>query len=276
MLGLAFGLFSIVAWSSNYLAGRQLGLLGVDPIAVSLARFAIATPLLFLFAGGIRYRGGLLDLLVAGLLGVTVFNLSLYASLLYITAPTASLFVVLSAPITYAVAVLLGRDVPNATRTGGLALSVLGAYLMLGPYLGGKDALGPLLALVSTVSWSLYTVYVTKLYARYDPLNAMAWTALMGTLAMAPTLPVLDVGSLANINVIPLLLYIAVVPGAAAFAAWNYAVSRIGPSKAAALLPLMPPTTAAMSYLALGEGLTWSDLVAASVTLVGVYLTLRR
>ncbi len=276
MLGLVYGLFSIVAWSSNYLAGRQLGLLGADPIAVSLARFAIATPILFLFAGGVKYRGGLPDLLVAGLLGVAVFNLSLYASLLYITAPTASLFVVLSAPMTYAVAVLIGRDAPNATRMVGLALSVLGAYMMLGPYLGGKDTLGPILALVSTASWSLYTVHVTKLYARYDPLSAMAWTALMGTLAMAPALPVMDMGSLANADAIPLLLYIAVVPGAAAFAAWNYAVSHIGPSKAAALLPLMPPTTAAMSYLVLGEGLTGGDLVAASVTLVGVYLTLRR
>ncbi len=273
---MAYGLFSIVAWSSNYLVGRQLGLLGVDPVAVSLARFAIATPLLFLFTGKVRYNGGLIDLLIAGLLGVTVFNLSLYASLTYITAPTASLFVILSAPVTYIIAVLLGKDAPNGVRVLGLALSMLGAYMLLGPYLGAGNILGPLLALISTFSWSLYTIHVTKLYVRYDPLNAMAWTGLMGTLAMLPMLPVADIGTLFNANVAPLILYIAAIPGAAAFAAWNYAVKHLGPSKAAALLPLMPPTTAIMSYIALGEELAGNDIVAASVTLVGVYLTLKR
>jgi drug/metabolite transporter (DMT)-like permease len=50
MRGVSYAVFSVAAWSTNYLVGRFLVAGGVDPVAMSMLRFAIATPLLFLMA----------------------------------------------------------------------------------------------------------------------------------------------------------------------------------------------------------------------------------
>ena len=50
MSGISYALFSVAAWSTNYIVGRFLVAGGVDPVAMSIPRFAVATPLLFLTA----------------------------------------------------------------------------------------------------------------------------------------------------------------------------------------------------------------------------------
>jgi len=50
MRGISYALFSVAAWSTNYIVGRFLVAGGVDPVAMSILRFAVATPLLFLMA----------------------------------------------------------------------------------------------------------------------------------------------------------------------------------------------------------------------------------
>ena len=93
-------LLSVAAWSTNYVVGRYLALRGVDPVALSIARFAIAAPATFAIFRFPRYAGGLKRLAVAGTLGVALFNFSLYASLHYMSAFATSLFVVLAGPLT--------------------------------------------------------------------------------------------------------------------------------------------------------------------------------
>jgi len=97
MRGVSYALFSVAAWSTNYLVGRFLVASGIDPVAMSILRFAVATPLLFLMARFPPYRGAARRLALLSLLGVAGFNLLLYSSLAYVTA---ALFVVLASPAT--------------------------------------------------------------------------------------------------------------------------------------------------------------------------------
>jgi len=94
--GLALALFSVAAWSTNYVAGRRLAALGADPLALSLVRFT-AAPHHIRTNRAPPYRGALAQLAVAGLLGVAAFNAFLYTALHYMTAAAAALFVVLGA-----------------------------------------------------------------------------------------------------------------------------------------------------------------------------------
>ncbi|CCC81067.1 DMT family transporter [Thermoproteus tenax] len=266
--GVGYSLFSVVAWSTNYLVGRALGTAGVDPLGLTFIRFAIATPILFLMAGLPKYKGQLKDLAISGLLGVALFNALLYSSLHFIDAATASLFVIFSSPITYILGVALGAERAKPVRSLGVALSVLGAYLILAPR-GSGEAPGALLALGSAVSWSLYTLRVGGLYKRYRPVEAMAWSSLLGTAAMALTLPIDDLAI--PLSLAPLVVYIAVVPGALAYASWNSAVESMGPS-AAYMLPLLPAITSALSWIALGEALTNLQMAGMALAIAGVYL----
>jgi drug/metabolite transporter (DMT)-like permease len=109
MRDISYALFSVAAWSTNYLVGRFLVAGGVDPVAMSILRFAVATPLLFLMARFPHYRGAARRLALLGLLGVAGFNLLLYSSLAYVTAAVASLFVVLASPTTQLLEAALAR-----------------------------------------------------------------------------------------------------------------------------------------------------------------------
>jgi drug/metabolite transporter (DMT)-like permease len=124
MRDISYALFSVAAWSTNYLVGRFLVAGGVDPVAMSILRFAIATPLLSLMARFPPYRGAARRLALLGLLGVAGFNLLLYSSLAYVTA---ALFVVLESPATQLLEAAL------AWRRPGSLAAVAEAYLTLEP-----------------------------------------------------------------------------------------------------------------------------------------------
>jgi drug/metabolite transporter (DMT)-like permease len=68
----------------------------------------------------------------------------------------------------------------------------------------------------------------------------MAWVSFFGLAAMSPTAAVSRPETLADPLVFALVAYIAAVPGALAYAAWNVAVQ---PRRSAAVLPLMPVLT---------------------------------
>ncbi len=275
MRGIFYALFSVAAWSTNYLVGRFLVAGGVDPIAMSILRFAIATPLLFLMARFPPYRGAARRLALLGLLGVAGFNLLLYSSLAYVTAAVASLFVVLASPATQLLEAALARRRPGGVALLGSLAAVAGAYLTLEPYLAVRSYLGPLLAALATLSWAVYTVLVRGVYRLYSPVEAVAWISLFGLAAMSPAAAASRPATLADPLVLALVAYVAAVPGALAYAAWNVAVQKAGPRRSAAVLPLMPVLTTLLSYVLLGEALTATQLIGMAVAVAGVYVSAR-
>jgi drug/metabolite transporter (DMT)-like permease len=275
MRGIFYALFSVAAWSTNYLVGRFLVAGGVDPVAMSILRFAVATPLLFLMARFPPYRGAARRLALLGLLGVAGFNLLLYSSLAYVTAAVASLFVVLASPATQLLEAALARRRPGGVALLGSLAAVAGAYLTLEPYLAVRSYLGPLLAALATLSWAAYTVLVRDVYRLYSPVEAVAWISLFGLAAMSPIAAVSRPATLADPLLLALVTYIAVMPGALAFAAWNVAVQKAGPRRSAAVLPLMPVLTTLLSYLLLGEALTATQLIGIAVAVAEVYISVR-
>ncbi|WP_258870247.1 DMT family transporter [Pyrobaculum aerophilum] len=72
-----------------------------------------------------------------------------------------------------------------------------------------------------------------------------------------------------------MVIYVALVPGALAYTAWNMAVKQVGPRASAAVLPLMPVITAALSAALLGEYLSAQQLLGMAAAVAGVYLALR-
>jgi len=276
MRDLLYALFSVVAWSTNYLVGRFLVANGIDPLALSILRFTLATPLLFLLAKFPPYRGAAGRLALLGLLGVAGFNLLLYSALAYVTAAVASLFVVMASPATQLLESAVARRRPGGAALLGSLLAVAGAYLILEPYLAVRSCLGPLLAALATLSWAVYTVSVRHVYPLYNPVEASAWISLFGLLAMLPPAPASRISTLADPTTFILVAYVAAVPGALAYASWNIAVQKASPRRSAAVLPLMPVLTTLFSYLLLGEALTPSQFVGMAAAVTGVYVAVRR
>lgn len=269
---LLYPVFSNLAWGSNFVVGRFLALGGVDAVTLTVLRFLIATPILLALVGW-RVR---VDrwVVLAGLFGIVLFNLLLYASLAYVSAGAAALFVVMSYPMTYVAELALRVERVRAMPVVGLAMSVAGAYLVLRPFLEVRSLLGPLLALGSAASWTGYTLAVRRASAAKGPVEVLASASLVGLGMLAP------LGPLAKPPLDPLPLgliaYVAVVPGAAAYSAWNVGVARLGASAASATLPLLPLFAILLAWAFLGEAMGPDQLLGAALVLAGLAASVRR
>jgi drug/metabolite transporter (DMT)-like permease len=89
----------------------------------------------------------------------------------------------------------------------------------------------------------VYTVLVRGMYWLYSPVEAVAWISLFGLAAMSPIAAASRPATLADPLVLALVAYIAAVPGALAYAAWNVAVRRQSPEVSRGVAPNAVLTT---------------------------------
>ncbi len=278
-----YPLFSVVSWGSNAVAGRFLALSGLDGLTLSLARFLLATPLLLAAAylsSGLRLPRGISTmalLVVAGATGIAGFNYFFYSSLELVDAATTAFIASLATPLTYTASVLLGYERLTVRGASGIAASIAGLYLLLGPTLEGGNVLGPLLAFGAALSWTIYTLIVKRLVGVLGPLEMLAWASAAGTLMLlvAGWRGLLEAAP----HLTPLqwltIVYVAVVPGFLGYLTWNYGVERIGPAKSAVFIPGVPLTATILGAVLLGEILTPLEALGGLLIVVGIYVVVR-
>jgi len=151
---LVYPIISTISWGSNYVVGKIL-ILSMDPLLLSLLRFLVATPVVLIMAliRGSRIRSRDMPMMVlVGLLGIAIFNVSLYSSLIYISPSTSSLIITTSTAITYIIALALGLERTGWRQVMGSSASLIGVYFLMSPHLNIRDWLGVILALVSATS----------------------------------------------------------------------------------------------------------------------------
>ena len=277
-----FPLIATVSWGTNAVAGRILVGGGyVDGVTLTFARFALATPLIF--AGAILLRekpfSSSRDVVVAsilGLFGITGFNVLFYTALGRMEAPLVALITSLITPMTYVLAVLLGLDKLDYRGVSGVLLAIAGTYLVLEPGNNSSlDLMGALMAFGAAVSWTIYTLAVKGVASKMGPTAALAWSSLLGTLALAPVAP-----NMLSVHYTPLsialILYVAIVPGAIGYAAWNLGVKLSGPVLPSIFIPLVPLTATILAWTLLGETLTPLQVLGGLLIISGIVLVVTR
>ena len=217
--------------------------------------------------------------LLLGLIGHTAYQLLFIHGIHSTTASNSAILLGLTPVFVAMFSVLLARESAPPGVWLGIAVSVLGVYLVLSDSLRlGGSLLGDGLTLGATLCWSLHTVLSRPLVARYGPLRASAYTLSLGTLFFLPAgLPSLlrlapaSVPATAWVGAFYSLFFALV----AAYVMWYYAVERIGPTQTAIYSNLTPVAALAVAYLALGEPVGRHQLLGAVVIFLGIYLVRR-
>lgn len=296
-------LAAVLLWGGMFVSGK-LTVLEMPPLAASTLRFAVASAA-FAAALALEWRRGpagtpaaraaalgeQLGLLVLlGATGVFANAASLLVGLTLAPAVHAALLVPTSNPIATALlaALLLGER-PSRRATAGLAIALAGVVLVVAAGRGGAPAAGPMepravllgdaCFLLTVLSWSLYTVFARRAMTWLTPLEATAGSSLAGTLLLlAASLVEGRWGELAAAS--PLawagLAYVTGPGTIVAFVLWNGGVARLGASRAAVFLYVVPVVGAAASALLLGERLVPTQLAGAALVMAGVWLTTTR
>jgi drug/metabolite transporter (DMT)-like permease len=272
-------------WAGNFVLGRAMR--GhIPPIGLAFWRWALALAVLLLLFGRrlAAQRTPLLArwklVVLLGILGVGNFNLFVYLGLQQTTATNALLLNAAAPAFIVVLSFLSGLGRPTGRLLLGVALSLLGVAAILSQ--GRASTLlelrlnpGDLWVLAAVLSWSLYTVLLSRRPSGVEPMVLLTALVLVGTAWIAPfyaweiarglrvTFDLVTAGS---------VLYVGVFASLVAYASWNAGVAQAGASRAGVFLNLMPAFGTLLAVALLGEPFRLFQAVGIGLIVAGVTL----
>jgi len=259
---------------------------GVHPLVLAASRFLLAS--LFLLAY-VMVRGKGRDLLASmddaprflllGLLGVVLLGVMVFTSAKYTYSINGVLITNVNGVFIAALAFLVGERVP-AARFLGLGIGLVGCFLAIsggvGLALGGEnDLIGGLYALGAALSWALYTLFGKRVVKRWGGVVATTSGVCFGSVLMG--FIVLAYGRELRLTGPELwvILYMALVPTAVAFACWYAALEYVPANLIGPLQYVAPIVGILIGNLVLHEPVRLTFILGTALVFMGVWLATR-
>ena len=271
---------TVLLWSSSF-AAIAFGLQAFSPAELALLRFAIASLCLAVpvALGAIRLppRSDWPAVALLGLLGMTLYQLTLGFAMTRIPAGAAAVIIALAPGVTSVLAALRLGEKVTARMTAGLAIAFAGVVLVL---LGSGRSLRlqpmALLVLVSVLASSIYFVWQKPLLARTNPLGFTTLSIFAGTLGLLPfgldlpaRLAVAPAAQLAS------AAWLGIAPTILGYLCWNWALSRAPAATVTSFLYVQPLFAGVIAWLWLGQTLSVLAIAGGVLAVGGVVLTIR-
>ena len=273
-------------WGGTFIAGRILGT-SMEPSVAAFLRFAVASVTLVFF---LRIRHGhipkpqkknILPLIFLGLTGIFSYNIFFFKGLQYIDAGRAALIIAANPVVIALCAAFFFKEKLTRTKICGVLLSFMSVIYVisnghLAEILSGNFGVGEQAILYCVASWTAYTLAGRKILTSMAPLTAVTFSCVFGTLFLF--VPALQNGLLetvVHLNTQDILAIIYLGVGGTALGFWWYyeAIKKIGASKSAIFINLVPVFALLLSHFLLGETVKISVLIGGLFTLIGVTLT---
>jgi drug/metabolite transporter (DMT)-like permease len=284
-------LLMALIWGVNYTSVKYgTGL--VAPLAFNGVRVTLAAVALVIVAqiasawfgierAGWPSRRDAIALLLLGALGNGVYQILFVEGIARTRAGDAALLISASPAFIAIIGRLRGSERVATRAVVGIALSILGMGLVVA---GTADTgasrsatlLGDSLLLISSLCWSVYTVYLQPYTHRVGGIHLSALTMIGG---MVPLLAVAAPSMIAtNWGALPLLAWGSVAYSGLfalviAYLFWYHGVRVLGPTRTAMYSNLQPVFALAVAWLVLGEGITGWEVAGAASIITGLLLT---
>jgi drug/metabolite transporter (DMT)-like permease len=276
-------------WAGSFIAVK-VALDEVPPLVVVTVRLLISSVCFLpwvVTTDGVRDLGGargLCRVFLLGFVGVSLHFASQTIGLQYTTATNGSIYTT-TGPITILLlsAVVLGERI-SLRKATGVAVAMIGVLIVMGWNTLSSFELGnikgDLLILTSLVMWALFTVFGKRVIDELGALRVTAWATILGTVSMIPLgwYEARASGFSAAETSLRAWVAIAFLGIACSFLATLLYFVALGLSesqKVGVYLYAIPPMTAVMAALYLGEVITPNLVFGALLVIGGVALTER-
>jgi DME family drug/metabolite transporter len=286
-LGLVLVCLAAVSWGTT---GSVMALLAREgtpsPLLVGWARMAGAAPCLLLAIAlvppGTTARGEWRprDWAKAALLGAAMaaYQVCYFWAVPRTGVALTALLAICTAPLMIATgAAFTLKERPSPATLAALLLAVAGTAMVLaGPradgaappgFTAGAFAAGALAALGAGLSYAVYAVTAKGLLRRAAPLPLAALTFTLAALLLTPVLALTPSAAAQLAAGWPLLLYLGVVPTAAAYVVFGAGLRLVTVTTAGIATLLEPLTAATLGVLLFGERLGTIGWVGAALLL---------
>ena len=284
----AFALLLVMPmfFSSNLVIGRAAATT-VEPWTLAFLRWVLAFAILLPFAWqGIRdHRDTLLRewkvIGVMALFGMWICGAGVYFALKYTTASNGTL-IYTSSPVL----ILLLEWIFRGRRVGGrealgIVLAVVGVVTIvvkgsLGTLLGLRLNAGDVLIALAALAWAGYSVLLKrKALADIPTLSLFATLALAGAITLLPftLVEIAETGHFPASGAAWMSIFgLAISASVLAFSTFQYGIKIVGPATTGLFMYLLPPYGVLMAVIFLGEELKLYHVAGFVLIMAGVIL----
>jgi drug/metabolite transporter (DMT)-like permease len=275
-----------VFWGGTFVAGRQVAQ-HLPPLTIAFLRFAIAGVLLLGLTWRIEGRLPRLAkdqamlVVLLGFTGVFAYNAMFFAGLRRIAASRAALIIATCPAFIALASAAFMKERFTIARIVGIALSVLGATVVISrgrpdQILAGGVGAGELLILGCVFSWVVFSLVGKVVMRSLSPLASVAYSAVIGAIALGAS--ACFEGLISHVRrATPTdwlsIAYLSVFGTVLGFVWFSRGVQQIGPTRAGLFINIVPISAVLLAYLILREPITWSLAAGAALVLTGVFLT---
>jgi DME family drug/metabolite transporter len=227
--------------------------------------------------GGLRVaRRDLVFLAPLGLVGIGAFYLLYFFTVRESAVGTASILLYSSPAFVTLLAWAFLREPLGLTRVAALGLTFVGIGLVVGAYDPGTLEIAPFVlvtGLLSGLTYGLYSIFGKPVAGHLGPATILSYALGFGAvLLVAFALPSLDTLAGLPLWCYALLLMLAVVHTALAFALYTFGLRRLEAGRAAIVATVEPVVAGALGVFLLGEELTALKSLGAVLVLAGAAL----
>ena len=219
-----------------------------------------------------------------GMLGYVFYQWCFIVGVNATSAGSAALIISSSPVWTAVIARLIGMEYLPLGAWGGLALSLAGTALVVlaghaSPDFANDTLFGNGLMLLGAMLWAAYTVFSRPVLKAGVSATGLAF---FGILVSLPVLWALGFSEMGQVDwaavdgtVWLALLFSGGLSTGLAYALWNTAVQRVGPSQTAIYNNLVPVFALSSGVVLIGESVTVYQLMGGALILGGLFLMRR-